>query len=106
MRRIVVATHNQGKLNEIKELLKDCGYEIVGLDSVSSIPPVIEDGNTFYENALKKARSASEYLGMPVIADDSGLEVDVLGGKPGVYSSRFAGENATDEINNAKPLRC
>lgn len=104
MKRVVIATHNQGKLNEIRELLEDSGLEIMGLDGFLDVPVVVEDRNTFYGNALKKARIASEHLGLPVIADDSGLEVDALGGKPGVYSSRFAGEDATDEDNNAKLL--
>lgn len=104
MKRVVIATHNQGKLNEIRELLEDSRLEIMGLDGFLDVPVVVEDRNTFYGNALKKARIASEHLGLPVIADDSGLEVDALGGKPGVYSSRFAGEDATDEDNNAKLL--
>jgi XTP/dITP diphosphohydrolase len=107
MWKIVVATHNKGKLKEIKELLKvlkDYDVELVGLDSFPGIPMVREDGNTFYENALKKAHYVAEYSGLPAIADDSGLEVDALEGKPGVYSSRFAGENATDEDNNVKLL--
>jgi XTP/dITP diphosphohydrolase len=68
------------------------------------VPDIVEDGHTFLENALKKARILSEYTGKIALADDSGLEVDVLGGEPGLYSARYAGEDATDETNNRKLL--
>jgi len=78
--------------------------EIVSLSSYSDMPDVVEDGETFFENALKKARIVSEHTGQTVIADDSGLEVDALGGRPGVYSARYAGDGATDDDNNRKLL--
>jgi XTP/dITP diphosphohydrolase len=74
------------------------------MEDFPGIPPVEEDGATFAENAVKKAQSAAQATGKPVIADDSGLEVDALGGRPGVYSARFAGESASDAANNAKLL--
>ncbi|SFM61371.1 XTP/dITP diphosphatase [Thermodesulforhabdus norvegica] len=102
---LVIATRNRGKSREIKALLKDFPVEIRDLNDFGPIPEVEEDGKTFEENAYKKASFTARILGLPALADDSGLEVEALGGRPGVMSARFAGPNATDEENNAKLLR-
>ena len=102
--KILLATKNKGKIREIKSLLSDMDIEVVSLDDVDSLPDVKEDGKTFYENALKKAKEIAEATDMMTLADDSGLEVDVLGGAPGVYSARYAGDNATDDDNNRRLL--
>ena len=104
MKELLVATGNRGKFIEIKELLRDTVAKLYSLEDFPEIPPVEEDGATFAENAVKKAQSAAQATGKPVIADDSGLEVDALEGQPGVYSARFAGECADDSANNAKLL--
>lgn len=101
-KKILVATKNKGKLREIKEILSD--YQVMGMDEAGFTHETIEDGTTFEENAYKKAFELMELSGLPVLADDSGLMVDALGGKPGVYSSRFAGEHATDDQNIQKLL--
>ncbi len=105
MNIIVLATRNQGKTREIRELLKGFPVEIKNLEDFGPIPEVEEDGETFDDNAYKKAAFAARVLGYPAIADDSGLEVEALGGKPGVRSARFAGENATDKENSEMLLR-
>ncbi|UFS70328.1 XTP/dITP diphosphatase [Geomonas sp. RF6] len=105
MKELLVATGNKGKLLEVAEILKGCVETILSPADVGGIPDVDEDGATFEENALKKARSAAAATGRPVIADDSGLCVDALGGAPGVISARYAGEGATDQLNNEKLLR-
>mgnify|MGYP003563642290 CR=1 FL=1 len=102
---LVLATRNQGKTNEIKGLLKGYPVEICNLDDFGPIPPIEEDGQTFEENAYKKASLTARYLGLPALADDSGLVVDALGGAPGVFSARYAGANATDEERCRKLLR-
>ncbi len=101
----VIATENKHKLKEIGAILKDFNLEVlsikdVGLEGLE----VTEDGSTFEENALIKARAVMEKTGKLAIADDSGLEVDILNGRPGIYSARFAGENATDDQNNERLL--
>ncbi len=101
---IVLATTNQGKTREIQALLKDFPIEIKNLSDFGPIPEVIEDGDTFDANAYKKASFTAKVLGHPAIADDSGLCVDALDGAPGVYSARYAGENATDQQNVSKML--
>ncbi|WIO74150.1 XTP/dITP diphosphatase [Porticoccaceae bacterium LTM1] len=101
--KVVLASGNTGKLNEFNHLLADCGFEVLP-QSAFSVPDVAETGRTFVENAIIKARNASHYAGLPAIADDSGLEVDILKGAPGIYSARFSGEDATDQKNNAKLL--
>jgi XTP/dITP diphosphohydrolase len=98
---LVFATRNRGKLVELRELLP--GIEVVSAIDVRA-PDVIEDATTFVGNAIKKAREVSAATGLPALADDSGLEVDALGGAPGVYSARYAGEPADDAANNAKLL--
>lgn len=102
--KIVFATRNEGKVREISEMLSRTDLELVSLNHFTSVPEIVEDGKTYLENALKKARTVSEYTGETVLADDSGLQVDALGGEPGVYSARYAGEGASDEENNAKLL--
>jgi len=102
---IIVASGNPDKAKEIKEIFGKRGFRIKTLQDFDNVPDVIEDGNTLYDNALKKARRIFETLGTPVLADDTGLEVDYLGGAPGIYSARYAGENATYEDNVNKLLR-
>lgn len=101
---LVVATRNQHKLYEIKTLLKNLPIEVFSLDSFKNVPEVVEDGKTMEENAIKKAIQTSKFLKRIVIADDSGLEVDALNGRPGVFSARFSGKGATYESNNIKLL--
>jgi XTP/dITP diphosphohydrolase len=103
--RIVLASGNKHKLVEIKALLADLPLTVATSHDFPRWPIVEEDGSTFKENALKKAMNGFEHTGLPCIADDSGLEVDALGGRPGVHSSRYAGESASDAENNAKLLR-
>jgi XTP/dITP diphosphohydrolase len=105
VQEIVVATANAGKLREIKAALQGMAVEIVCLRDLSPMPPVEEDGKSFQENALKKARVVAQHTGRLTIADDSGLEVDCLHGKPGVRSARFAGKGASDAENNRKLLQ-
>lgn len=101
---VVVATRNEGKLREFAAMLEPAGLRVIGLRDVPGAPEVVEDGETFAANAAKKAVEIATYLGMPALADDSGLCVEALGGEPGVYSARYAGEGASDEANNAKLL--
>jgi XTP/dITP diphosphohydrolase len=101
---LVIATGNPGKTAEISDLLKGFPIKIKNLDDFGPIPPVVEDGETFDENAYKKASFISKILGFPALADDSGLVVEALGGAPGVYSARYAGENATDAQRYTKLL--
>jgi XTP/dITP diphosphohydrolase len=98
--RVVLASGNAGKLREITHLLADSNFECLA-PAVFGLPEVAEDGFTFVENALKKARSACRHTGLAAIADDSGLEVDALGSSPGIHSARFAGPNASDAENTA-----
>lgn len=102
---IIAATKNHGKVREIRESLKGLGFKIYSLDDFPDVPAIEEDGKDFIENALKKARFYSKYFGKMTIADDSGLEVDILNGLPGIYSARYAGERASDRKNNEKLLR-
>lgn len=104
MKELLVATTNRGKLKEIEALLSGCVEKLYSLADFPDLPVVDEDGATFEENAVKKARSAAQATGKPTIADDSGLVVDALGGRPGVHSARFAGDDATDADNNVKLL--
>ncbi len=105
MKELVAATTNKDKIKEIKKILKDLRVKVLTPDAFGSPPEVIEDGRTFEENASKKARIMSRFTDKLAIADDSGLEVEALGGRPGVRSSRFAGEKVTYADNNAKLLR-
>ena len=103
--KVVLATRNKGKAREIGRILFGSGVEIVSLDEFPGVTLPPETGATMKENALIKARAASIVTGLPALADDSGLEVDFLGGAPGVYSARFAGDGATDEENWRKLLK-
>lgn len=103
---LLIATRNRKKKAELKQLLRGAGARIVTLDEIpAKIPPVVETGKTFRQNAVKKAVQVSRRADGCVIADDSGLMVNVLGGRPGVRSARFARDGATDTENNAKLLR-
>ena len=93
----VLATRNLGKVRELTEMLSDCrGLEVLSLVDFPDAPEVVEDGETYEENAIKKATQIAEYTGLPTLADDSGLEVDALSGAPGIHSARYAGERASD----------
>jgi XTP/dITP diphosphohydrolase len=100
-RRLVIATANPGKLREFRALLEGLPYETVSLASLN-LPSPEETGTSFLENAILKARHAAALSGSAAVADDSGLEVDALGGAPGIYSARFAGAGADDAANNTK----
>ncbi len=102
---IVLATRNQGKVKEFAEMLKDFPVEIKSLNDFGPIPEAVEDGATFDDNAYKKASFTAKVLGLPAMADDSGLTVEALDGAPGVYSARYAGDKASDADNIAKLLR-
>jgi XTP/dITP diphosphohydrolase len=102
-RRVVLATGNAGKQREFAALLAPLGIDIVAQGQLG-IEPAAETGSTFEDNALIKARHAARAGNLPALADDSGIEVDALGGRPGVYSARFAGERASDADNNAQLL--
>lgn len=104
-KKVVIATNNQHKLEEISRMLAPVtGWEFVSLGDCGTFPEPIEDADDFEGNARIKAIAARDNTGLPALADDSGLVVDALDGAPGVYSSRFAGEDATDADNNAKLL--
>lgn len=102
--KIVAATTNKGKIREFQEILGELGYEVVSMHDEGIDVEVEETGSTFSENALIKARAVSLLCDSPVIADDSGLCVDAMDGAPGIYSARFAGEDATDYDRNVKLL--
>ena len=95
--KIIIATNNQGKVREFKQMLEPLGYEPMSLKDAGIDIEVVEDGETFAENAHIKAQAVYEICHCPVLADDSGLEIDFLGGAPGIYSARYAGEDATDK---------
>ena len=95
--RILIATRNRGKVKEIQDMVSELSVRFLSLDDVAHAPDVEEDGTTFEENALKKARVMAGIFGIPTLADDSGLCVDALGGRPGVLSARYGGEDASDE---------
>ena len=110
--KLVLATRNQGKVRELTDMLSgnrdgSCAYpiEVISLENYPDAPEVIEDGQTYMENAVKKASVIAEYTSHLTLADDAGLEVDALGGAPGINSKRWAGEDATDEIRIAKLLQ-
>jgi XTP/dITP diphosphohydrolase len=102
---LVIATRNKGKVAEFREMFKDFPVEIKSLLDFGSIPQAGEDGETFDDNAYKKSSLTAKILGIPVVAEDSGLVVEALDGAPGLYSARYAGEHATDEENIAKLLK-
>lgn len=102
--KIVLASGNAGKLREFQQLLAGCGFDVVP-QSAYQVDNADETGLTFVENAIIKARHACHHTGLPAMADDSGLEVDALNGRPGIYSARYAGNGASDGDNNAKLLQ-
>lgn len=101
---LIVATKNKGKVREFQHAFAPLGLEVKSMFDYPELPDVVEDGDTFAANALKKSKAVGDALGLPVLADDSGLCVDALGGRPGVYSARYAGEGASDKENNLKLL--
>ncbi len=105
IRELVLATRNRHKVEELVALLGGLGIMIRSLDEFPGAPDVVEDGVTCEANAVKKARAIAEFTGLPAVADDTGLEVDALGGRPGVYAARYAGEGATYEDNCRKLLQ-
>jgi len=102
--KLVLATHNRDKVKEIKALLKNTSFQVLTLDDFPEILEIEEDGETLEQNAYKKAKVVFDRTGLLTLADDTGLEVNALDGRPGVYSSRFSGENATYESNVNKLL--
>ena len=105
IRELVLATRNRHKIEELVALLGNQGITIHTLDEFPDAPDVLEDGDTCEANAVKKARAIAEFTGLPAVTDDTGLEVDALGGRPGVYAARYAGEDATYEDNCRKLLQ-
>ena len=105
MKELLVATRNERKKKELKVLLKGVDVKILTLRSFPGLPEVVEDGKTFKENAIKKAATYASLTGKLTLADDSGLEVNALNNRPGVYSARFAGKRASDRTNNLKLLK-
>jgi len=101
---LLLATRNRGKTQEFRDALQSFGITVNDLHDVEGIPTIEETGHTFADNALLKAKAVADIVGLPVLADDSGLCVDALGGAPGVYSARYAGNDASDEANNEKLL--
>lgn len=104
-RDLLIATSNRKKKSELQEILAGYDINVVSLDELEGMPDIDEDGATFADNALKKARTMAKISGMLTLADDSGLMVDALGGAPGIYSARFAGPDCNDADNNAKLLK-
>jgi XTP/dITP diphosphohydrolase len=101
---LILATRNKRKLVEIRDILSDLDFNVMSIGDFACIPEIQEDGDTFEENAKKKAVEIARIAKRLTLADDSGLEIDYLGGKPGIHSARFAGEDATDEDRNRKVL--
>jgi XTP/dITP diphosphohydrolase len=105
MSKLIFASQNSGKIREVKSILFDSKLEIISLIDLNDFEDILEDGITFEENARKKALHVYNKYKIPVIADDSGLSVEQLNGRPGVYSARYSGENATSEQNNLKLIK-
>ncbi len=103
-REVIFATKNKGKVEEVRDILNGSGIKLISLLDLKNVPDIIEDGLTFEENAKLKAQIVFEEFRIPTISDDSGLSVEQLNGQPGVYSARYAGQDATDEENNNKLL--
>lgn len=103
-KRLVIASDNAGKIREFRKLLEPFGFEVISMREAGFSGEIIEDGDTFEENAHIKARAVFEATGLPTMADDSGLEIDFLDGAPGVYSARYAGEGASDKERCEKVL--
>lgn len=104
MKKFVIASKNEGKIKEIKNFLHGIDAEFLTISDFPEMPNVSEDGKTFEENALKKAKAVFEHTKLTTIADDSGLEVNYLSGEPGIHSARYSGDNANDKQNNEKLL--
>ena len=104
MKKIVIASKNEGKIKEIKNFLHGIESDFLTLNDFPNIPDIVEDGKSFEDNAMKKAKVVFEHTKLTTIADDSGLEVNYLSGEPGVHSARFAGDDANDQQNNDKLL--
>ncbi|MDO3660696.1 XTP/dITP diphosphatase [Bacillus sp. C28GYM-DRY-1] len=104
MKEAIIATHNPGKVKEFKEILEPKGYDVKSLAEIGFTEEIEETGHTFEENAILKAEAVAKAVNKMVIADDSGLSIDNLGGRPGVYSARYAGEQKDDEANINKVL--
>ncbi|XRJ09588.1 XTP/dITP diphosphatase [Bacillus subtilis] len=104
MKEAIIATHNQGKVKEFKEILEPRGYDVKSLAEIGFTEEIEETGHTFEENAIMKAEAVAKAVNKMVIADDSGLSIDNLGGRPGVYSARYAGEQKDDQANIEKVL--
>ena len=102
--RLIFATGNEHKMKEIREILDESKYEIISMKEAGVDIDIVEDGKTFEENALIKAKAVMEVTGQLTLADDSGLEVDYLNGEPGIYSARYSGEHGNDYANNIKLL--
>ena len=102
MKELVVASRNKGKVREIKELLANLPFKVTSLLDYPHIPDIIEDGQTYRANALKKASEVARATGKMTMSDDSGIEVKALGNAPGIYSARFAGEGASEKARNQK----
>ncbi|MBU0503932.1 MAG: RdgB/HAM1 family non-canonical purine NTP pyrophosphatase [Candidatus Omnitrophota bacterium] len=105
MKELVIATQNKKKLEEIREILKGLDLKITSLVDYSFAPKIVENGVTFRDNAIKKALKISRFNGKLTLGEDSGLCINALGGKPGVYSARFSGKNKSDALNNQKVLK-
>lgn len=105
IKKLIFATGNKGKAVEVKNLFKNSGIEVLTLHDFDNVPEIIEDADTFEGNAFIKAEIIFNRFGLPVVADDSGLEVEQLNNEPGVYSARYAGENCTYDDNNVKLLK-
>lgn len=105
MKKILIATKNKGKLYDIREIFKDLDIEILSFNDFENFPEVEETGKTFEENAKLKAKACYEKFKIPSIGDDSGLVVEQLNGEPGIFSARYAGENANDFLNNEKLIK-
>ena len=104
MKRIVFATGNEGKLKEVRDIFSDTNFQIISMNELGDIPEIEEDGSTFEDNAQKKAIYIYNRFKLPTISDDSGLAIEQLGGRPGVFSARYAGEDCTFDDNNKKVI--
>jgi len=105
MKQLVLATRNRNKIEEIQSILSELNLDILTLNDFPSLPPLVEDGSTFQENSRQKAHTVLQHTKLPSLADDSGLEVFYLNGRPGVLSARYSGKGAADEENNHKLLK-
>ena len=103
--KIILATKNKGKIKDFEKLTEGMNIEVLSILANIDFPDVVEDGKTFEENSAKKALEIAKYTGIITVSDDSGLCVDTLNGEPGIYSARYFGENATDELNIEKLLK-